>query len=558
MQKRILSFQPLILISAIIASPLSWAKADAEPLHSAIDRLIAERLAEQGVEPSPQSSDTEFLRRVTLDLTGTIPTVEQVREFLSDPAPDKRRKVIDRLLESPEYARHMQHLFDVMLMRRLSSNNVSVAEWEKFLRTSFAENRPWNEIVSEILTCDGSDADHRGPARFYLDRAGDVDEITRDVARVFLGVNLECAQCHNHPEVDDWKQAHYYGLSAFFVRSYLFTDAKKKTTIYAEKGEGEVEFESVFQIRDKTSPGAQSTPPRLFDGEPITEPAFKKGEEYKVKPAKNVRPIPKFSRRSQVAAAVTASDNVQFRRNAANRLWAMMMGRGLVHPVDQDHSDNPPTHPQLLNLLSDALMAHGYDIKWFLRELALSETYQRSSVAADKLDAAAPDTDGFYTQAILKPLTPAQFASAIVEATGEAAVQRSALGNKLNEESLQKKLSGYEKRFVQLFGGRAGEVPEGFVTTADQVLFLSNDSMIHGLLRPKKGNLAHRLQAIAADDSKSIAEELFVSALNRMPSEQETDEVAAFLKDLSTEERPQAIQDLVWALVTSSEFRFNH
>jgi hypothetical protein len=431
-----------------------------EPLYDQIDRLILSGTPDYEQIAAPMTSDAKFLRRVSLDLTGMIPTAEQAREFLANRSSAKRSQLIARLLASPEYARHMQRMFDVMLMRRLPLKNVSTTEWETFLRKSFAENKPWDRIVQEILSADGSDPKQRGAARFYLDRGGDVNQITRDIGRIFLGADLECAQCHDHPDIDDYKQHHYYGISAFLVRSFLFTDKKSKKVVLAEKAEGEVSFISVFAPPEEKKKGNKSTKPKLFVGPVVAEPVFKKEDAYKVKPAKNVRPIPKFSRRALLPKSMTSPENRRFARTAVNRLWEMMMGRGLVHPVDFDHSDNPPSHPELLNILTNEFISHGYDIKWFLRELTLSKTYQRSSrvvLGEGQSEAIPPES---FAQAVMKPLTPAQFCWAALQAVGETKVQKDALNEKLTEESLHKRMVEHENRFVGLFGGQPGNPPK--------------------------------------------------------------------------------------------------
>ncbi|MCH8830989.1 MAG: DUF1549 domain-containing protein, partial [Planctomycetes bacterium] len=410
---------------AIAVFALLVPSADAaEPLHQQIDRLIAARTPGYKTIAAPMTSDAEFLRRITLDLTGTPPTAQQVRSFLADKSPGKRRKLIDRLLASPEYARRMQRVFDVMLMGRLPQKNVTTSEWRTFLRKSFAQNKPWDQLVREILAADGTDPKNRGPARFYLDRNGDVNQITRDVSRIFLGANIECAQCHNHPEIDDYKQESYYGISAFLVRSYLFKNRKLKKTVLAEKAIGEVSFQSVFDIRDKKAKGKKSTTPKIFKLIMTTEPKFKKGQEYKRKPSKAVGGIPKFSRRAKLPQIITSPKNRRFARTAVNRVWAILMGRGIVHPLDMDHSGNPPSHPKLLDLLAREFQRKAYNLKWLVREIVLSKTYQRSSkLTTVKKDGTVPEEKTFAL-AILRPLTPEQFVFAILEATGQTAVQR--------------------------------------------------------------------------------------------------------------------------------------
>jgi hypothetical protein len=560
------AFGRALLCLAALATATDPARAE-ERLHVVIDRLIALQTPEYDKLAAPICTDDEFVRRIYLDLAGMIPTAAETRAFLADAEPNKREKLIDKLLASPEHARHMQRVFDVMLMRRLPQKHVPVAEWEKFLRESFAQNKPWDEIVRAILTADGGDPANLGPARFYLDREGDVNEITRDIGKLFLGANLECAQCHNHPQIEDFKQQHYYGISAFFVRSFVMTD-KEKHVVFAEKADGETKFESVFEIRDKTSKGPQTTAPKLFEGMSISEPKFEKIDDaYIVKPNdkdKTVRPVPRFSRRIKFAEFIASAENRRFCRTSANRLWALMFGRGLVHPVDLDHTDNPPSHPLLLAMLTEEFARQQLDIRLFLREIALSKTYQWSSRREEASPSgaqaanAAPINDAQFAQAMLKPLTPAQFAWSILQATGEADLNRQALGDKLTEAALFEKFAGYEQRFVQLFGGEPGHPREHFESTTDQVLFLANDPMIINLLKPRGGNLADRLLKMPEDNPQQIAEELFLSALSRRPTAEDVLDVTGFLAGQTGDARSLAVQELIWATISSSEFRFNH
>lgn len=558
--KRKLRRSALLLATLGLTIFSAAARAD-DPLHVQIDRLVALQTPNYEKIAAPVASDDEFLRRIYLDLTGTIPTVEQAREFLTSAEPKKREQLIDKLLASPEYARHWQRVFDQMLMMRRPQKNVPVAEWETFLRESFAANKPYDQMVREILSNDGSDKDHRGPARFYLDRDGDVNDITRDIARLFLGANLECAQCHNHPQIDDYRQEHYYGISAFFVRSFVMTD-KEKRVVFAEKADGEVTFESAFEIRDKVSKGPKSTGPKLFEAMVISEPKFEKPvDAYVVAPNdkdKTLRPVPRFSRRAKLAEFIASADNRRFCRTAVNRLWGTMLGRGIVHPVDLDHRDNPPSHGLLLALLTEQFATSGLDVKAMLREIALSQTYQRSSRVADPASVEKAPADETYAQAIMKPLSPAQFAWGVLQATGEADVQRKALGDKATEETLYKKLESYENRFEQLFGGERGKPPEGFESTTEQVLFLANDSMVAGLLKPKAGNLADRVLKLPEDNTPAIADELFISILTRKPTDADVQDVQGYLSTATGDARAAAVQELIWALISSAEFRFNH
>jgi hypothetical protein len=519
------------------------------PLHQQIDLAAAADEPALSQRGAPLASDEEFLRRIYLDLTGTIPTAEEARAFLKDSSGDKRRRLIDRLLASPEHARHLAQVFDVALMERRQDKHVPRAAWEEYLRSSFAANKPWDVLAREILSADGADSKLRPAAKFYLDRDGEPNLITRDISRLFLGMNLQCAQCHDHPLVEEYRQEMYYGLFAFLNRSFLVADKKLKLTVFAEKAEGEATYQSVFDPKKETRTGKPRVPGRM----PIQEPGVAKGKEYVVAPAKDVAAVPTFSRRAKLAAQVASPDNVRFRRNIANRLWALMTGRGLVHPVDLDHPANPPSHPKLLSLLADAAAAAKFDLRNLLREIALSQTYQRSSeqpAGVEEVPAAS------LSVARLRPLSAEQLAAALMQATGFADAERKALGKNATEAARHARLAPQTTPFVRSFGGKPGE-PQGraFEPTLDQTLFLANGPVIRGWLAPRPGNLTDRLARLSEPDA--VAEELYLSILTRRPSVEERTDVREYLKHRSAD-RSAALQELAWALVASVEFRFNH
>ncbi len=531
------------ILLAIFAAP-----AFGESLHERIDRAVAAGEEDFARRATASASDAEFLRRVTLDLTGTIPTSADARAFLSDTSPEKRAQLIDRLLASPEYARHMQDVFDVVLMERRPDKNVPRAAWQEYLRTSFADNKPWDTLVREILSTDGTDPKTRPSAKFLLDRDGEPNQSTRDVARVFLGMNLQCAQCHDHPLVEHYKQADYFGIFAFLSRTIVFTEKANNLTVLAEKAEGETTYQSVFDPKKET----KKTPPVVPGGKAIIEPVLEKGKEYEVAPAAGVRPVPKFSRRAQLAGQIATKDNERFRRNIANRLWALMMGRGLVHPLDLDHPNNPPSHPQLLTLLADEIAASKFDMRGFLREIALSKTYQRSSEIPVGVQEVSPKS---LSVARLKPLSPEQLARSLMQATGLTDAERKALGKGATEAALVAKLVGNVTPFVATFAARPGQSQDNFEATLDQALFLSNSKLVRGWLAPRPGNLTDRLASMK--EANAVAEELYLSVLTRMPTDEERKEVADYLRGHAGD-RPTALRELAWALVASAEFRFNH
>ena len=364
-------YGPLFVVALLAGSAIA-GEAGGEPLHCRIDRAIdAARIG----PPAPQAGDAEFLRRVSLDLAGMPPAVDELREFLADRTADKRARAIDRLLSSPHFARHWATTLDVMLMERRPSVNVADLEWQAYLLRAAQSNRPINQVMSELLSANGADPKLRAAARFFLDRGSDPHLITRDVGRIFFGRDMQCAQCHNHPLVKDYEQSDYYGLLAFISPGYAVTrkEGQKAMTFHAEKAGTDLTFDSVFVKNDKHVTG-----PRV-PGEPeLPESATPPGEEYQVKPAEGVIAVPKVSRRVKLASLATGGGNRAFNQNVANRLWAAMMGRGLVHPVDLHHPSNPPSHPELLNLLADELVATSFNVRTFLREIALTKVYQQA------------------------------------------------------------------------------------------------------------------------------------------------------------------------------------
>ena len=535
-----------------------------DPLHVRIDRHIDAAL---DYDPAPTASDAEFLRRVYLDLTGMIPPVDVAREFLADKTPSKRERVIDRLLASPEYARRMQFVFDVILMERRAGNSVPANQWQEYLRKSFEDNKPYNQLAREILAADGTE--NRPAVKFYLDRAGETNTLTRDVGRLFLGMDLQCAQCHDHPIIEGYFQRDYYGIYAFLNRGFVFSDPKAKSQYFAEKAEGEVSYKSVFDPKVNE----QNFRPRLRGGAAVEEPKFPKGDEYFVKPAKNVRPVPRFSRRGQLAATATDGSNAMFNSNIVNRLWYLMMGRGLVHPPGLQHEDNPASHPELLKELAAELVAMKFDVRRFLREIAMTQAYQRSSEipAGMSEDQAAPQR---YAVAPLRPLSPEQLAWSLLEATGFCEPIRTAEAARLDadprmrelyassergryvraqsiEKAVHSKLQANTAQFVSLFGGSPGEPEQDFQATVHQSLFVTNGATIRGWATALGGRLAK------IEDPRAAADALYMAILTRAATEEERLDVVEYLLRQSTN-RAAGIADIAWALAASTEFRFNH
>ncbi|MCA9073904.1 MAG: DUF1549 domain-containing protein [Planctomycetaceae bacterium] len=365
----------LALLGLLLQADIVFAQD--QPLHLLIDKHLSPASSE-----SVLCSDAEFFRRVSLDLMGAPPTAEEVRAFVADESAEKRTQIVDRLLASPQHTRHLATTLDLMLMERRSNAHVPQDDWHNWLLTSLRNDKPWNVIAREILTADGDDKTTRPAARFFLDRQSEPNLLTRDIGRIFFGRDLQCAQCHDHPNILDYRQADYHGLLAFLAPGYAVVrketvkegdkEKTKDVTIHAEKAGSDLTFESVFMQGNPHRTG-----PRLFDDVIIDEPFLYPGDEYEVAPAEGVKSIPRFSRREKLAELATNGTHRMFNENMANRLWAHMLGRGLVHPVDLHHYENPPTDPELLTLLGERFAAMEFNMSQFLREIALSQAYQR-------------------------------------------------------------------------------------------------------------------------------------------------------------------------------------
>ncbi len=556
----------------------------AAPLRQRIDYWIERGLETRGVTAAPRCDDAEFLRRVSLDLNGLIPTSERVRRFLEDTDPEKRAKLVDELLGSPDYALHMARAFDAMLIERrvatIASYDVAAPAWHAYLAAAFAENRPWDRMVRELLSSDGSEGPNAAGAKFFLVRDVAPHPLTRDVGRLFLGMDLQCAQCHDDPRFDDYRQADYYGIYAFLQRMVSFRDMEKNVSLIGETAQGQATFTSVF-----TAKGGE-TQPRLPGGEMIPDPPADKDKLYVVAPSPKTRGIPAYSRRLTLAERLPRAETPGFARNIANRLWAMMLGRGLIHPLDLAHAGNRPSHPELLAELEQFLIERQFNIQTVLREITLSETYQRSSTT--RPDAALPTPDAFAIAA-LRALSPEQFAWSLLRATGRLeAIEISAAAELPPWRQRAKKMEPLErqaKAITSVFAPIPGQPDGEFQPAVDHALFLLNNPAIYGLAQANATSLTGRLEKI--DAPPALADELYLSVLGRPASADEQALVAETLaaasqatdspkdstdsispdrvgKAKSASDSPErvgrrdALQGLVWGLLLSAEFRLNH
>ena len=535
----------IVLSVCVILAAASGPVFSDEPLSARIDALI--EMQHEG-PVAPTTDDAEFVRRVYLDFAGRIPTSEETESFLNDAAPDKRDVLIDTLLASDDYPARISDAMHVMLMERMGDHE----EWRNFLTGSFRENRPWNEIVRDILRPDPENEQTRGSAFFItkrLEKYGqnpvDLPGLTRDVGRLFLGVDLQCAQCHDHLFVGDYAQADFQGLFAFVGHTTIRQDTDFPAVAESLVNE-KTEFMSVF-IQEPRSTG-----PRLPGGDEVEVVTFESGEEYVQPPDRQTRfpGIPKFSPLTILSEQLPIAENSAFCRNSVNRFWFVLMGRGLVDPLDLQHSENAPSHPELLDLLAREFVAHEFDVKWLLGELARTRVYQRSSRMAGV--AQAP-VDRFQV-ALERPLSSEQLLASMLVATRHTPQAAAVEGEVDTPEDDVDPLAEARETFHAAFAGVPREPELEFAPSVKAALFLLNDPLVLSWLQPAPGSL---VETAASLEGAEVADTVYLSVLSRRPSDEERDEVVEILASAG-DERAETIGHLAWALLASTEFCLNH
>lgn len=509
--------------STFLLAATNEATAADQRMTIRVDALLAERWKQAGVEPAAPADDAEFLRRSCLDLTGVIPTVSEVREFLADGRADKRSRWIDRLLSKPTHASHLAATWRQVLLP--GGNDIQrfggYAPFQTWLRDKFADNVPYDRLVTELLTASGN-FNQVGPALFYTSLELKPEELAANTSRIFLGVQIQCAQCHNHP-FDHWKKQDFWGYAAFFARLQRPPAAQQQFFAQvADVDQGEVKL-----------PGSdEPVLPQFLGGQLSTDEAGK-------------------NRRVRLAAWLTSPENPYFARATVNRIWGQLFGRGLVHPIDDLGQHNQPSHPELLDELSRHFVDSGCDVRRLFRVLVETRAYQLSSAVTSDVQ---PQPELFSRMAI-KSMSAEQLYDCLVEAMRKRQDSNTAMMGSVAA------FNGQFNQDRQTFLARFQAPTQGaseFQASIPQALTLMNGRVMFDATDLQKSDLLVALSAPFFSDDERV-EVLFLSTLSRLPRQHEW---ATFIEYVRSggpnKDSRQALGDALWALLNSAEFVLNH
>jgi Protein of unknown function (DUF1549)/Protein of unknown function (DUF1553) len=481
--------------------------------------VLAARWSEAKVRPAEIADDGEFLRRVSLDLIGKIPTAAEARDFLDDPSEGKRLALIERLLDSPAYTTRATENWRRLLLPEADTEDVArqfAGTFESWLRKKVIEEAGYDRIVREILTVklSGGNADFSpamgqpavSAASYYLAKERKPENLAAGVARVFLGIRLECAQCHNHP-FSSWKREQFWSLAAFFAE------------VPADGPEA-----AVMARRDRNRPPLRE----------LTIPGTKKVVAAShldgSKPAWRAR----ADTRDILAEWVTSPDNPYFARAVVNRIWARFFGVGLIEPVDDLEGEADSELSGLLDELAGKFRAHGYNLKFLIRALTATRAYNLSSVASQP-ESSTP----MFASMPVRGLSAGQLFDSLTQATGSEP-------------------GDSRGRFLELFSG-SDERPVEAETTIIQALSMMNGSFIEGATSPIASQALGAIVKAPFLDTPGRIEALYLGALTRRPKPEEMSLLVRLVDGKKTaDEKERALADVFWAILNGPEFHLNH
>jgi hypothetical protein len=504
--------------AAEVAKRKTTLKGDPAALAKLIDDEINKKLTSEKVPASPTADDAEFLRRVYLDLTGVIPPADRAAAFTDSKDRQKRAKLVDELLAGPGFGRHMADIWDNLLFTRTTENRaVQRDPLTKWLEEKFNSGMPWDMIVNDILTATGSQEEN-GASTYFLSTLT-ADKMVDSTTKLFMGVKMECAQCHNHP-FTGWKQNEYWGMAAFFMKVRVAGNTKN-----AARG-GTPEVNESGRGKQKNLPESAKTVPAKFF----------KGDEPKVSANEPLRPV--------LAKWLTSADNKYFSRAFANRVWGQLFGSGIINPIDDMHEERVASHPELLAELSKQFAAGGFDVKFLFRAICNSEAYQRTSkpAAGNEQDAV------LFSHMNIKAFTPEQLYDSLVSVLGEPGGK----GNPARGGGAGGKGAPRSPRdqFVAFFSTSDNAKATDYEEGIPQALRLMNHPYTSRGASTKARELTRGLA------KEQAIEKLFLATVSRRPSSEETAKMLAYIAKADSADA--AYSDILWVLLNSSEFTLNH
>jgi hypothetical protein len=536
-----------LTVCCFVVSPVSGRPAAEKPSTSQtaldVDRLISAEVFKSDTKLAPRVSDAIYLRRVWLDIVGDIPTPEHVTAFVIDPSPNKRERVVNELLENPQYGQNWARYWrDAILYRRLEDRAQLVANaLVSDLTEKLNKNESWDKIATEFITATG-DVRENGATAIQAAQDARTEETTAEMSRLFLGIQIQCCQCHNHP-YDHWKREQFHEFAAFFPRMALRqiqTPTRRTFELVTDDREYPVRMNANAQARrgkpehfmpDLKDPAAQGKKmqPKFF----LTSATLPFG-------------TPDEQRRGKVAEWMTA--NPWFATALVNRMWGELVGEGFYEPIDDIGPDRKPSAPKAVAALSRGFADSGYDMKWLFRVICATETYQRESRPRREADGTP------FVANIAQPLRSDQLFNAILTALDipEPTESPNRRGRPAGGQPPFGPNASVRQAFEVAFGYDPSDPRETVVSSIPQALAMMNGVRLNLAVRAVgRETLLGRLLDQTKDDG-ALVEELYLRTMSREPTGAELKSVLAYSKEIKN--RPVVFEDLLWSLLNSSEF----
>lgn len=527
--------------AAEAGKPSPTRDMSAAELAARIDEVLAAGWQAAGVAPAPPADDAEFLRRASLDLIGKIPAVSEVRSFLADRSPDKRSRLVESLLARGGYANHFANLWRELLLPGANTSaetRVLAPPLEAWLRLRFAEETPYDRLVLELLTPAAMTPTAAGvaqpasaapsPLAFFQVNEFKPENLAANTSRIFLGTQVQCAQCHDHPFAR-WKRQEFWALAAFFSGSSVVAQMQTPVDADAEQPPPAALVSSVDGKLTISIPDTELTAEaRFLDG---TAPQFRAGEDTRL----------------PLARWLTSRDNPYFARALVNRLWEHFLGRGFVDPVDDLDEANPASHPELFDEIARQFAYRQYDIKYLVRTITATRAYQLSSHSAG-----GQDDSRHFARMPLRRMSPEQLYDSLVQATGFRDATSQAQANVLVIDDTA------QARLKSLFADQTSRRSDS-QTSILQALSLMNGALVSDATSLERSELLAAVAEMPFLDSAARVETLYLAALGRVPSADERKLMQGYLAERSQKiGEQQALADIFWALLNSAEFILNH